>query len=324
LFGLYISSSGNDGNSGTRDEPLATFAAALSQIETRYGGEQAEWDNDTDFAEIIVLDNVNVTPLTINGAGGIYPAILISGDTETDSAPTSTVTNTVSGALLTITGGAKVRLGNKLTLDAKQKGRVVEVNAATLVMETGATVTGGHISGNNYGGGVFVSSSGTFTMTGGTIAENTASNGGGGVWVDTSGTFTMTGGTIAENTAFSGGGVYVYTSGTFTMTGGTIAENTASNGGGVVVTNGGTFTMTGGTIAENTSGNYGGGVYVYGTFTKDGGAIYGVKKTAASDSADEDPNLANISTTPGTSALGGQVVRDYTAGPDARYNKTRG
>jgi parallel beta-helix repeat protein/predicted outer membrane repeat protein len=489
-FGLYISNSGNDGNSGTRDAPLKTFAAALNQIETRYDGEQAEWDNDTDFAEIIVLDNVNVTSLTINGTGGIYPAILIIGDTETDSAPPSTVTNTDSGNLLTITGGAKVRLGNKLTLDADGKGRVVEVSSATLVMETGATVTGGYVSGDTSGGGVYVDTSGTFTMEGGTIQENTATYiGGGGVYVSSSSTFTMEGGTIAENTANNGGGVFVVNSSTFTMEGGTIAENTASSGGGGVYANGtftmeggtiaentayggggvyvsssgtfsmsgdstiqgntasaygggvgvsssSTFTMSGGTIQGNTATNYGGGVYVHnsgtftmsggtiaentattsggggvyasgtftmsggtiakntattsgggvyvgggstftmsggaiaentattsgggvyvgggstftmsggaiaentattsgggvyvpsgGTFTKDGGAIYGVKKTAASDSADEDTNLANISTSPGTSAAGGaptNVVRDYTAGPADKYNKTQG
>jgi hypothetical protein len=288
LAKLYISNTGDDGNSGTRDAPLATFTAAFNRVADIYADHVSSgtWHPE-DFAEIIVLDDVDSTPFRINGAGNIYPTIMISGDTETDGAPTSTVKNTAFGAFLTIIGGAKVRLGNKLTLDADQKGHVVLVDiSASLVMEDGATVTGGLGSGGSAGGGGVYVGSGTFTMEGGTIAGNTAPSSyryGGGVYVG-SGTFKMAGGTIERNTASSssyggGGGVYVWDSGTFTMTGGTIAGNTASAssysyGGGVFV-DGGTFTMEGGTIAENEA-FYGGGVYVNsGTFTMTGGTIAG-------------------------------------------------
>ena len=72
-------------------------------------------------------------------------------------------------------------------------------------------------------------------MEGGAITGNkiTSSSGyGGGVYVDSNGTFTMTGGSINGNTATSNtsstvaGGVYVYISGTFAITGGSINGNT--------------------------------------------------------------------------------------------------
>jgi hypothetical protein len=61
-------------------------------------------------------------------------------------------------------------------------------------------MNGGEISGNSassYGGGVDVSTNGTFTMSGGEISGNTAGNGGGGVVIeDSSSIFAKTGGTI--------------------------------------------------------------------------------------------------------------------------------
>jgi hypothetical protein len=94
------------------------------------------------------------------------------------------------------------------------------------------------------GGGVFVYNSGTFTMSGGSVSNNTASSFGGGVFVDNSGTFTMSGGAVSNNTA-SEGGVFVYY-GSFTMSGGSVSNNTASSfGGGVFVYNSGTFKLSG-------------------------------------------------------------------------------
>ena len=97
------------------------------------------------------------------------------------------------------------------------------------------------------------------------------------------GTFTMYGGEISQNTAYSssldngnGGGVYIETlgysySGTFIMYDGEISRNKAFNAGGVGVA--GTFTMSGGKISQNTAGRYGGGVAADGTFAMSGGEI---------------------------------------------------
>jgi len=148
------------------------------------------------------------------------------------------------------------------------------------------TMNGGEISGNTavQGGGVYAS--GQFTMNGGVITSNTSKGifdrGGGGVFVSESATFIMTGGEINRNTTGNfGGGVYVNNvnetfrkmKGTFTMTNGVIAYNTAVLGGGVYAM--GQFTMNGGVISGNTASYIGGGGGVHGSITMNGGVISG-------------------------------------------------
>jgi parallel beta-helix repeat protein len=131
------------------------------------------------------------------------------------------------------------------------------------------TMNGGTINGNTasssystsygYGGGIYISS-GTFTMNDGTVGGNTASYYGGGVYVSGSGTaFTMSGGAISGNTAstYGGGGIFV-NGGTFTMSGGAISGNTASTyGGGVYVYSSGTFTKQVGGVVYGSDANEG-------------------------------------------------------------------
>ncbi|MDR3335129.1 MAG: hypothetical protein LBT13_09650, partial [Treponema sp.] len=225
-----------------------------------------------------------------------------------------------NGSLFTIGTGVTLILDNNITL----KGRignsapvvVVQPNGF-LVMNDGAKIIdNSNSSSSYYGGGVY--SSGTFTMNGGTISENTAFVYGGGVY--STGTFTMSGGTISGNIASyssssntCGGGVY--STGTFTMSGGTISGNTVTNswsssytiGGGVYAS--GTFTMSGGTVSGNTS-YLGGGVYVGGgTFIKSstGGTIYGSNAT---------PELQNTA----SSASYGYAV--YVSSSGRRRNTT--
>ncbi|MCL2674057.1 MAG: hypothetical protein FWE92_01860, partial [Defluviitaleaceae bacterium] len=147
---------------------------------------------------------------------------------------------------------------------------------------------GGEIYGNTafFGGGVNLEF-GTFTMTAGTIRNNTATGrenavltttlsdgrGGGGVFIQNSGIFNMSGGTISGNLSHThGGGVMSGTpaANQFNMTGGTIRDNKAYNpdtnpfttatntGGGVRMTNG-LFTMSSGTLDD--------GTITYGTIT---------------------------------------------------------
>jgi hypothetical protein len=136
-------------------------------------------------------------------------------------------------------------------------GGIYVVNSGRFTMSGTAAVRHNTASGSSgSGGGVYVYGAGSaFTMSGGTIEENevtTTNTGGGGVCLSSSGAFTMTGGSIQGNTAPFGGGVLIY-NGTFTMKeNAVIQDNTASSaGGGVYVDNqsGSTFIKTGGTIA---------------------------------------------------------------------------
>ena len=127
--------------------------------------------------------------------------------------------------------------------------------------------------------------SGTFTMFGGSITDNTSSSSGGGVLLRAAGSdtaaFNMYGGTISGNTAGSkGGGVCMFANSSFTLYDGTISGNTAAEGGGVYVNEDRTFTMSGGTISNNRAYNednrtIGGGVCSDGTFIMSGGTVSG-------------------------------------------------
>ncbi|MCL2070528.1 MAG: right-handed parallel beta-helix repeat-containing protein [Treponema sp.] len=167
---------------------------------------------------------------------------------------------------------------------------IVDTNG-TLNMRSGSLITGN--TGSARGGmGVYVFDSGTFTMFGGEISNNSTC----GVFVrDSVGTFTMFGGEISNH-----GGYGVSHAGTFTMHGGVISNNnfqgvrgsgTFNMHGGEILNNNfqgvstagslGTFNMFGGVISGNTvtggGGNGGGGVYMASsaTFNMHGGTISG-------------------------------------------------
>lgn len=180
------------------------------------------------------------------------------------------------------------------------------------------TMTGGNISSNTNGG---VCSYGKITLKGVTVggkdAGNTGPSYGGGVSVYGGTTTVIDDTNITYNSASErGGGVYVY-KGTFTMTGGSISSNSSNrNGGGVYVLENGTFIMTGGNISSNTSTTYGGGIYSVGTTILNGVTV-GEKDTG--------------NTVTGSSSYGGGVyvgggTTTFTDGTSITFNesKTRG
>jgi len=186
-------------------------------------------------------------------------------------------------------------------------GGVLELWNGTI---RGNTVQGGHFG---RGAGVYIGSNqtfGGFTMKGGTISDNityskAADVYGGGVYIDTGCTFTMSGGIITENRIiidneangidYYGKGCGVFNNGTFTMSGGIISNNSGSSTGGYRfyiygggVYNAGTFIMSGGTINNNVANAnargiasaLGGGVYSSVDFIMSGGSIYNNTATA--------------------------------------------
>lgn len=189
-----------------------------------------------------------------------------------------------------------------LTLhDCADGGKITGgTNSAIRVSYGSFIMEGGEISGNSadyYGGGVYVEG-GPFTMNGGKISNNTVNvldygtnptYGGGGVFLGTNSTMTMSGTaeisgneTVGQIDSY-GGGIFAK-GGQFTMDGGTISGNTGGSGGGVSSI-GGTVRLTNGNITGNTAsdegknlGDDGGGVYLRGgTFEMTGGTISGNK-----------------------------------------------
>jgi len=333
---------------------------------------QAHVQRDTNTSYVIeVTSNESVGPQTLSYDRNGITIILIGDGTN------RTISLSSNGVMFTVSSGVTLILNNNITLKGRSgntnngipvgssnnnNNSLVRVNGGTLLMNNGSTITGNTYLSNSsisstysYGGGVYVAS-GTFTMNGGTISNNTSSSSifnannyfpysyGGGVYV-ASGTFTMNGGTISDNTASStitnlsdcsiysyGGGVCLGgINATFIMNGGTISDNTSlstasgntsffpktySYGGGVYVGNG-TFTMNGGHIFNNTSST-GTNIERYSSNSY-GGGVYVDNGTFTMSGGTISGNTGNISSSnSGSNSYGGGV---YVAGT---FEKTGG
>jgi hypothetical protein len=147
-----------------------------------------------------------------------------------------------------------------------------------------------------YSSGGGISNSGTITVTGSNISENTGYDGGGiynegiavitcsnilknkasgfGGGIQNRGSITITGSNISENTVeFTGGGIFNYALANITNS--ILLGNTALGYGGGLC-NGGIAMVKGGNISKN-SAAYGGGINSWGTVTVTGNAITGNK-----------------------------------------------
>ncbi len=248
---------------------------------------------DSDIAylqgnQLALYDDITIgkEPLTINqDLEMMYP--------NTNSGGLSQITfyraPGYDGPLLVIESGAHVdwNSGTLLTLDGNGDGdaplMVIEdgasFNVATITMinntnpdgngggiyNAGAlTVQSTLIVANNiakYGGGIFLDTGGSLTISGSSsITGNSATANGGGIFLDTGGSLTMNGGSITGNSATAnGGGIFLDTGGSLTMSGGSITANSATeNGGGIF--NVGSLTLNSGSILSNAAKN-GGGIY---------------------------------------------------------------
>lgn len=162
------------------------------------------------------------------------------------------------------------RIADNAVTDAHASGGGVYVDEYAGFTMTGGTVISGN-SAANQGGGVCVSGgtpAADFVMDSGEISGNSAINGGG-IATTGVGTFDITGGKIARNTA-SGDGGGIYVSFAFTRdTGKNISHcdidgNTAGNYGGGVFLQGNSFIrveLCGNSIRRNSALD-GGGIYV--------------------------------------------------------------
>ena len=237
------------------------------------------------FAEVngaMTLNGGTITRMSLSGSN--MGAITVDGGSFTmgngELSSISASSSANCGAVYVKNGGKFAMNGGKITGCTFKN----QYSGAVALADGNMTMADGAISGNtaseyNAAGGVLVNGTSSLTMSGGTIADNTAKRGGG-VCVRENGTFTMSGGTISGNSTAvdsdtiqlpnaGGGGVFVEDNASFEMTNGTITGNKTNGMGGGVATavlsendtvGGGRFHMTGGTISDNTA-SCGGGVY---------------------------------------------------------------
>lgn len=162
------------------------------------------------------------------------------------------------------------------------------------------------------GGGIACTHRGTLTMTGGSVTANCSNEAGGGIYAGFHNqpiTFSMTGGTIADNESVNaeGGGLRistgttgvieaasasnkVYITNNKTMTGSTTGRGGDWGGGGVFVQTDGTLNLRAALITKNEAGGWGGGIGACPTGQTivthtNGAAIYGNADQGANFSA---------------------------------------
>ncbi len=155
----------------------------------------------------------------------------------------------------------------------------------SLTLGNGCTISNGY---KNSGSGV-IAVYGKMTMNSGAVIENCEVGGtGGAVWVSSSGTFTMNGGTIRSCKA--GGGSAVSVDGTCSLSGGTITGNTDTSDKNCAVylrsSGSGRLTLNGVSVSGNTYSVYNDGksVSVAGNSTLSG-SIYTTNAVTASGTA---------------------------------------
>lgn len=261
---IYVSSSGNDTSGfGTITKPYKTLTKAYAQAATT--------------ANIYIMSNLTLTATTTMSSAKTITlsSCTASGSTCSYSSNYSLIRGSsfTEGYLINQSAGT-LNLTNITVNGNNVSATSGLISGKKLVVKTGTTITKGKRTSGS-GGGIVVASSGTLTVSGGTISNNSAASNGGGIYGSSSATITLSGGTISNNSAKKGGGVYAAVSSTTTISGATITGNsgtdTASSGGGVCAL--GTLKMTSGNITSNTAAGSGGGILVTSTFNFGGGSI---------------------------------------------------
>ena len=155
-----------------------------------------------------------------------------------------------------IGSGSGTFTGGYITHAAGKNGPAIRMNKGGFNMYGGTLIGNNNVSDQYYSGAVdmaagtfnLLSYGGTTIMRDGSIHHNTGYAAGG--FFIAEGTVSMSGGSIADNSATNIGGMVV--NGTFNMSGGSITGNTDSSDYGCICI-GGTMNLSGGSIKGNTS-----------------------------------------------------------------------
>jgi parallel beta-helix repeat protein/predicted outer membrane repeat protein len=141
---------------------------------------------------------------------------------------------------------------------AKEHAFAIQVTGASATL-TNCVVT------NNTATALYVTSSGSLTLSGSTISNNNGTTGPGGMWVDFSNVVVSNNTTFSSNSGVLGGAAYIYTASddthTDSITGSTFSLNTSTNSGGALYIGSDTVTIDSSTFNGNATarGLYGGG-----------------------------------------------------------------
>jgi len=174
-----------------------------------------------------------------------------------------------------------------------------------IVMVTSSTFSNNSVSGQQYGYGGGIFTSGKLTMVNSTFSNNTATSSegfglGGGIYTYQTGTVMVTGSTLSHNSATgkqedAGGGIYTF--GKLSIINSTLSNNIASGGksygGGIGFTGsqGSSTLIRFSTLYANTSGTSGGGIWINPT----GSSLLTISSSIiAANSASAGPDIEGV------------------------------
>ena len=202
-------------------------------------------DTGSGADEIVFDPSLDGTPIVLSLTGG--------GAAAGDLNVTSPVTIQGNGANeTTITAGGYSGIYD----------RVLAVDFGSLTVND-VTITGGY-KASGKGGGIFVSSGASASVSRSTLTGNFGFNSGGGIY--NAGTLSVVDSSVSGNSAdYYGAGIFNY--GSATITNSTISGNTCNSGAGFYTKPGSTTDIVNSTISGNTAGNRGGAIWNYGSVT---------------------------------------------------------
>lgn len=258
--------------SNTDDGSLCTLREAIESVNA---GE--EIDNGCSNAGAAFGTNDTITFASSGSITLTNGELMVDSDVTIDASSVSGITvngNSASRVVniapmvdaslnqLSLSGGSATYYGGGILVDAYASLSITDSTISSNVADSG--------------GGIALGSGAELTVVDSDISLNTGANDGGGIYVIAynatyvGANISLSGATLANNTAtngFGGGVGGVANNSIFTMTNTTVTYNDASTYGGGIYLGGGTNsqqTLVGGEISHNTAGSSGGGFSVFG------------------------------------------------------------
>ena len=237
------------------------------------------------FAKTWYIENGNITVK----AGKIEGTNKVSQGETTDEKDTDTVItnrdkNTASSHTVTINANGK---NDKVEVTLKDVNIDTSSRNKAAVSVTGEGDTNIKLDGDNalksdiYRSGIYGSGSGSLTISGGENDSLTAQGGSGANGISSSGSLTISGGTVTANGDDGGSGIS--SNGSLTVSGGTVTANGGNggsgggNGGDGITSNGGVTISSGSTVTANggrgEDGSGGSGISNGGSLTVSDGTV---------------------------------------------------
>jgi hypothetical protein len=221
--------------------PGSTLAQQLAYIANNAG--------DGVVYDIVVDSDVYMGPATVSTLGRNITVIIRSASL----ADIKSIQLESVGHLFSVDTNITLKLQNIVLrgISMNNKALVLVGQGGKLILNSGSTITlNTNISGEGYGGGIYVNDGFLELNDGCEVISNTTNTyGGGGILLKNSGNIIMRGGIISENKVVAG----------------------SATGGGVCIENNSTMSMFGGIISKNQAGARGGGIrveHITSTFTK--------------------------------------------------------